>query len=96
MSEEATKYRTSDDSSRTPSEITRLDAAKTSPDESDDIPETPDVAWKTSARGRHAKAMDAAISTHLDAEVLAWLRAKGPGYGREINRILREKMLSEV
>jgi len=40
--------------------------------------------------------MEAAISIRLDAEVLAWLRAKGPGYGTEINRILREKMLSEA
>jgi uncharacterized protein (DUF4415 family) len=32
----------------------------------------------------------------LDAEVMAWLRAKGPGFSTEINRILREKMLSEA
>jgi|HubBroStandDraft_1064217.scaffolds.fasta_scaffold262369_2 uncharacterized protein (DUF4415 family) len=96
MSEDATKYRTSDGSSLTPSEITRLDAVETSLGESDDIPETSDAAWASSVRGRHAKAMEAAISIRLDAEVLAWLRAKGPGYGTEINRILREKMLSEA
>ena len=63
---------------------------------SDDIPETSDAAWATAVRGRHAKAMEAAISVRLDAEVLAWVRAKGPGYSTEINRSLREKMLSET
>jgi uncharacterized protein (DUF4415 family) len=27
---------------------------------------------------------------------MAWLRRKGPGYGTEINRILREKMAAET
>jgi uncharacterized protein (DUF4415 family) len=89
-------YRTSDGSSLTPSEIARLDAMETSLGKSDDIPETSDAAWVTSVRGRHAKAMEAAISILVDAEVLAWFCAKGPGYSTEINRILREKMLSEV
>jgi uncharacterized protein (DUF4415 family) len=69
-----------------PSEIARLG-------DSDAIPETSDDAWATAVRGRHAKAMEAAISIRLDAEVMAWLRRKGPSYGTEINRILREKML---
>jgi uncharacterized protein (DUF4415 family) len=47
-------------------------------------------------RGKHAEAAQAAISVRLDAEVMAWLRAKDPGYSTEINRILREKMLSEA
>jgi uncharacterized protein (DUF4415 family) len=37
-----------------------------------------------------------AISLRLDMDVLDWLRRKGPGYQTEINRILREKMLSET
>jgi uncharacterized protein (DUF4415 family) len=62
----------------------------------DDIPETSDAASATAERGKHADAAQAAISVRLDAEVMAWLRAKGPGYSAEINRILREKMLSEA
>jgi uncharacterized protein (DUF4415 family) len=96
MSEDATKYRTSDGSSLTPFEIARLDAVEACLGDSDDTPETPDAAWGTSVRGRHVKAVDAALSIRLDAEVLAWLRAKGPGCSTEINRILREKMLSEA
>jgi len=96
MSEDATKYRTSDRGSLTPPEIARLDAVEASLGDSDDIPETSDAAWATSVRGKHAKAMEAGISIRLDAEVLEWLRAKGSGYSAEINRILREKMLSEA
>jgi len=64
--------------------------------DSDAIPETSDDAWATAVRGKHAKAMEAAILVRLDAEVMAWLRAKGPGYQTEINRILREKMAAET
>jgi uncharacterized protein (DUF4415 family) len=95
MSEDATKYRTSDGGTLTPSEIARLDALEAGLDETDDTPDS-DAAWATSVRGSHAKAMEAAISIRLDAAVLAWLRAKRPGYSTEINRILREKMPSEA
>jgi uncharacterized protein (DUF4415 family) len=60
------------------------------------IPETPNAAWATAVRGRHAKTMEAAISVRLDAEVLAWVRAKGPSHSTHINRTPREKMLGET
>jgi len=94
MDEDATKYRTSDGSFLTTYELPRLDAVEASLGDSDDIPETSDAAWATSVRGRHAKAMGSAISIRLDTDVLARLRAKGPGYSTEISRILHEKMLS--
>jgi uncharacterized protein (DUF4415 family) len=50
----------------------------------------------TAVRGRHVKAMKAAILIRLDAEVMAWLRRKGQGYQTEINRILREKTAAET
>ena len=96
MNENATEYRTSDGRSLTQSEIARLDEIEARLGGSDEIPETSDDAWATAVRGRHAKAMATAISIRLDAEVIAWLRARGPSYGAEINRILREKMLSEA
>jgi uncharacterized protein (DUF4415 family) len=40
--------------------------------------------------------MKAAISVRLDAEALAWVRARGSGDRTEINRLPREKMLSET
>jgi len=96
MNENTTKYRSSDGSPLTPSEIARLDKIEARLGDSDDIPETSNDAWATAVRGKHAKAMEAAISIHLDAEVMAWLRRKGPSYRAEINRILREKMAAET
>jgi uncharacterized protein (DUF4415 family) len=37
-----------------------------------------------------------AVSLRLDADVLDWLRRRGPGYQTEINRILRERMEAEA
>jgi uncharacterized protein (DUF4415 family) len=96
MNANATKYRTSDGSPLTPSEVARLDEIEARLGDSDEIPETSDDAWATAVRGKHAKAMEAAISIRLDAEVMAWLRSKGPDYSTEINRILREKMAAET
>jgi uncharacterized protein (DUF4415 family) len=35
------------------------------------------------------------VAIRVDPDVRAWLRAKGPGYQNEVNRILRERMLAE-
>jgi uncharacterized protein (DUF4415 family) len=37
-----------------------------------------------------------AVSIRLDADVLAWLKAKGAGYQTKVNGLLREKMLEEL
>ena len=96
MNEDATKYRTADGSPLTPSEVARLDKIEARLGESDEIPETSDDAWATAVRGKHARAMEAAVAIRLDADVMAWLRAKGPDHSIEINRILREKMAAEA
>ena len=96
ISEDATKYRTSDGGPLTAAEIARLGEIEARFGDGDESPETSDDAWATAVRGKHAKAMEAAISIRLDAEVLAWLRRKEPGYSTEINRILREKMAAET
>ena len=95
MNDDTTKYRSADGSSLTPAEIARLDALEARLGASDDIAETSDEAWTTAERGKHAKPAEQAIAVQLDPDVMAWLRAKGCGYSIEINRILREKMLSE-
>ena len=47
MSEDATKYHTSDGRALTPSEIARLDAIETRLGDSDEVAETSDAAWAT-------------------------------------------------
>jgi uncharacterized protein (DUF4415 family) len=96
MNEDDTKYHTSDGSVLTAAEIARLDEVEARVGESDDVPETSDAAWATAVRGKHYRVMAKdAIPIVLDPDVRAWLRAKGPGFQTEVNRILRERMLAE-
>jgi uncharacterized protein (DUF4415 family) len=46
-------------------------------------------------RRKRARAVKVAVSLRLDADVLAWLKKGGRGYGTRANRILREKMVGE-
>jgi uncharacterized protein (DUF4415 family) len=96
MNEDDTKYHTSDGTVLTAAEIARLDEIEGHVGESLDIPETSDASWATAVRGKHYRAMAKdAVPIVLDPDVRDWLRAKGPGFQTEVNRILRERMLAE-
>jgi len=61
-----------------------------------DIPELPPEAWKKAVRGRWYRPVKQAVSIRLDADVLAWLRAKGDGYQTRVSGLLRKQMLEEM
>jgi uncharacterized protein (DUF4415 family) len=61
-----------------------------------DIPELPPDAWKDAVRGKWYRPVKKAVSIRLDADVLAWLKAKGDGYQTRVNDLLRQRMLKEV
>jgi uncharacterized protein (DUF4415 family) len=84
MSESDTRYHSSDGSVLTPAEIARLDEIESRLGGLDDSPTGPGAALPADM-----------IPIRLDPDVRAWLRAKGPRYRSEINRILRERMLAE-
>jgi uncharacterized protein (DUF4415 family) len=67
----------------------QLAALENQPD-TNDIPQAPAENWQFAYR--LYKPRKEAISLRLDADVLEWLRSKGPRYQTEINRLLREKM----
>ena len=57
-------------------------------------PDAPEVAdWKGATRGRFYRPNKTLKSLRLDADVLAWFQAQGPGYQTLINRTLRAAML---
>jgi uncharacterized protein (DUF4415 family) len=60
-----------------------------------DIPELPTSAWRDAVRGRFYRPVKQAVSLRLDADVLDWLKRKGPGYQTRVNRLLRNQMLLE-
>jgi uncharacterized protein (DUF4415 family) len=63
-----------------------------------DIPPLTEDFWKNAKpfRERHLfRPVKESTTVRLDADVLAWLRAEGPGYQTRINTILRSAMMKE-
>ena len=60
-----------------------------------DIPELGAEAWKDAVRGHFYRPLKRAVSMRLDADVIEWLKKPGPGYQTRVNRILRQRMLTE-
>ena len=58
-----------------------------------DIPELTEAQLAEMERGRFWRPVKAQVTTRIDADVLAWLKASGKGYQSRINAILREAML---
>ena len=77
-------------------ELAMLDALKDDQIDTSDIPELPADAWKHAVRGRFYRPIKEAVSLRLDADVIAWLKRPGKGYQTRVNRILRERMLSDL
>lgn len=73
-----------------------LDALKDDQIDTSDIPELPAEAWKHAVRGRFYRPIKEAVSLRLDADVIAWLKRPGKGYQTRVNRILRERMISDL
>ena len=59
-----------------------------------DIPEITD--WTGAIRGQFYRPMKKPITIRLDADVVEWLKASGPGYQTRVNLTLRKQMLKEV
>jgi len=77
-------------------EIQALAAMPEDTIDTSDIPELPPGAWKNAVRGKWYRPVKQAVSIRLDADVLAWLKAKDSGYQTKVNGLLRKKMLEEI
>lgn len=77
-------------------EIAALNALPDDQIDTSDIPELPADAWKNAIRGRFYRPIKQAVSLRLDADVVAWLKKHGKGYQTRANRILRERMLTDM
>jgi len=56
-----------------------------------DIPEVTD--WSKAVVGRFYRPIKEPITLRLDADIIAWLKSKGPGYQTRINALLRTAMM---
>jgi uncharacterized protein (DUF4415 family) len=67
------------------------------PDDTIDTSEMPEVRdWSGAQRGRFYKPRKLQKTLRIDADVLAWFEAQGPGHLTRMNRALRATMLSEI
>ena len=77
---------------------TRLERLATMRDDkidTNDIRELTEAELAEMERGRFWRPVKQQITTRIDADVLAWLKADGKGYQSRINAILREAMLRD-
>jgi uncharacterized protein (DUF4415 family) len=61
-----------------------------------DIPPTTKADWQNAERGRFYRPVKKQLTVRIDADIIAWLQAKGKGYQTKLNQILRAAMLSEL
>lgn len=74
----------------------RLKALAQLPDDqidTSDIPEWTADDFRAAERGKFYRPLKAQITAKVDRDVLAWLKADGPGYQSRMNAILRREML---
>jgi len=55
-----------------------------------DVPEV--TAWSRAVVGKFYRAIKEPVPIRLDADIIAWLKAAGPGYQTKINGMLRKAM----
>jgi uncharacterized protein (DUF4415 family) len=82
-----------------PESLARLRAVAGLPDDQINLsdPDAPEVLdWSGAVRGRFYKPVKKLKSLRIDADVLAFFEAQGPGYQTRINEVLRESMLQEL
>ena len=61
-----------------------------------EIPPLDAAFFASAVRNPFFRPVKQSTTVRLDADVLAWLRAKGPGYQTRLNAILREAMIKDV
>jgi uncharacterized protein (DUF4415 family) len=59
-----------------------------------DIPEVTD--WRKAVVGKFYRPIKKPVTIRLDADIIAWLKASGPGYQTKINGLLRKAMKPHV
>ena len=85
-----------EDSELTPEQRAELQALEGLPEEQVDTSDIPELLdWSDARRGLFYRPVKRQIALRLDADIIAWFRARarnGRGYQTDINRALREHL----
>ncbi|MBN8904673.1 MAG: hypothetical protein BGO51_25220 [Rhodospirillales bacterium 69-11] len=82
-----------------PDQLARLQAAAAQPDDTINLadPDAPEALdWSDATRGRFYRPRKILKTLRIDADVLAWFEAQGPGHLTRMNRVLRASMLRGI
>ncbi len=71
-------------------ELKRLMQMRDEEIDTSDIPEV--IDWSNAAVGKFYRPIKEPVTIRLDLDVVAWLKAEGPGYQTRINALLRSAM----
>jgi len=75
-------------------ELAALEAMPDGTIDTADIPEVQD--WSSAMHGQFYKPRKLQKTLRIDADVLAWFEAQGPGHLTRMNQALRAAMLKEI
>jgi uncharacterized protein (DUF4415 family) len=76
-----------------------LRALAASPDttiDTSDIPLLDDDFWRSARSNPYYRPIKRQLTLRLDADIIAWLRAAGPGYQTRLNTLLRQAMREDA
>ncbi|MFL5282506.1 MAG: BrnA antitoxin family protein [Rhodopila sp.] len=80
-----------------PNLAAELAALEAMPDNTIDTTEIPEVQdWSGAVQGRFYKPRKVQKTLRIDADVVAWFEAQGPGHLSRMNQALRAAMLAEI
>jgi uncharacterized protein (DUF4415 family) len=80
-----------------PERLAAMQAIKDEDIDFSDIPRLTEKFWQNAVRGGFYRPVKTQVTVRVDADVLAWLKAKGEkGYQTKLNAVLREAMLKDV
>lgn len=78
-------------------QVKELKALTSLPDEKIDLSDIPEVRdWRRAVVGKFYRPIKKSLTIRLDADVLAWLKARGRGYQTRINQLLRAAMENQA
>ena len=61
-----------------------------------DIPLLDDDFWRSARPNPYYRPIKRQLTLRLDADIIAWLRAAGPGYQTRLNTLLRQAMRQDA
>jgi uncharacterized protein (DUF4415 family) len=82
-----------------PDVVAELRASAAMTDDQIDLtdPDSPEITdWSGAVRGRFYRPVKKQKTLRIDADVLAYFEAQGPGYLSRMNAVLREAMLRDL